>query len=125
MAKKKRRIIEEAPEEYEFTPTEFNEREFILKETYSSKVFFLAMGMAIVVGIFTGILIKVEPLETNGFYVMSIVATIISFAGMFLIKKVAGKLGLHPELFEVKSMAGTYLMYLAMALAVCIIVMQF
>lgn len=125
MAKKKRRIIEEAPEEYEFTPTEFNEREFILKETYSSKVFFLAMGMAIVVGIFTGILIKVEPLETNGFYAMSIVATIISFAGMFLIKKVAGMLGLHPELFEVKSLAGTYLMYLAMALAVCIIVVQF
>ena len=125
MAKKKRRIIEEAPEEYEFTPTEFNEREFILKETYSSKVFFLAMAMAIVVGIFTGILIKVEPLETNGFYAMSIVATIISFAGMFLIKKVAGKLGLHPELFEVKSLAGTYLMYLAMALAVCIIVVQF
>ena len=125
MAKKKRRIIEEAPEEYEFTPTEFNEREFILKETYSSMVFFLAMGMAIVVGIFTGILIKVEPLETNGFYAMSIVATIISFAGMFLIKKVAGKLGLHPELFEVKSLAGTYLMYLAMALAVCIIVVQF
>ena len=125
MAKKKRRIIEEAPEEYEFTPTEFNEREFILKETYSSKVFFLAMGMAIVVGIFTGILIKVEPLETNGFYAMSIVATIISFAGMFLIKKVAEKLGLHPELFEVKSLAGTYLMYLAMALAVCIIVVQF
>ncbi|MBQ9689258.1 MAG: hypothetical protein IJV47_01425 [Candidatus Methanomethylophilaceae archaeon] len=125
MAKKKRRIIEEAPEEYEFTPTEFNEREFILKETYSSKVFFLAMGMAIVVGIFTGFLIKVEPLETNGFYAMSIVATIISFAGMFLIKKVAGKLGLHPELFEVKSLAGTYLMYLAMALAVCIIVVQF
>ena len=125
MAKKKRRIIEEAPEEYEFTPTEFNEREFILKETYSSKVFFLAMGMAIVVGIFTGILIKVEPLETNGFYMMSIVATIISFAGMFLIKKVAGALGFHPELFEVKSLAGTYLMYLAMALAVCIIIVQF
>jgi hypothetical protein len=125
MAKKKRRIIEEEPEEYEFTPTEFNEREFILKEMYSSKVFFLAMIMAVIVGIVTGILIKVEPLESNGFYMMSIVATIISFAGMFMIKKVAGKLGLHPELFEVKSLAGTYLMYLAMALAVCIIVVQF
>jgi hypothetical protein len=125
MAKKKRRIIEEAPQEYEFTPTEFNEREFILKEVYSSKMFFMAMVMAVAVGIITGILIKTNPIENNGFYVMSIIATLISFAGMFMIKKVAAKLGFHPELFEVKSLVGTYLMYLAMALAVCIIVVQF
>lgn len=125
MAKKKRRIIEEAPEEYEFTPTEFNEREFILKETYSSKMFFMAMGMAIAVGLFTGILINIEPLDNNGFSMMSIIATVISFAVMLTIKKAAGALGLHPELFDVKSLAGTYLMYLAMALAVCIIVVQF
>lgn len=125
MAKKKRRIIEEPEEEYEFTPTEFNEREFILKETYSSRIFFLSMGMAVVVGIIAAILIKVAPMESNGFYMSSIIATIISFAGLFLIRKVAGVLGLHPELIEVKSMAGTYIMYLAMALAVCIIGVQF
>jgi hypothetical protein len=126
MAKKKRRIIEEPEEDYEFTPTEFNEREFILKETYSSRIFFLSMGMAVIVGIIAAILIKVAPMETDsGFYIMSVVATIISFAGLFLIRKIAGILGLHPELIEVKSMAGTYLMYLAMALAVCIIGVQF
>ncbi|MBE6522333.1 MAG: hypothetical protein E7Z62_04300 [Thermoplasmata archaeon] len=125
MAKKKRRIIEEPEEEYEFTPTEFNEREFILKETYSSRIFFLSMGMAVVIGIIGAIIIKVAPMESNGFYLSSIIATIISFAGLFLIRKIAGALGLHPELIEVKSMAGTYLMYLAMALAVCIIGVQF
>lgn len=125
MAKKKRRIIEEPEEEYEFTPTEFNEREFILKETYSSRIFFLSMGMAVVIGIIGAIIIKVAPMESNGFYMSSIIATIISFAGLFLIRKIAGALGLHPELIEVKSMAGTYLMYLAMALAVCIIGVQF
>ena len=125
MAKKKRRIIEEPEEEYEFTPTEFNEREFILKETYSSRIFFLSMGMAVVIGIIAAILIKTFPMECNGFYMSSIIATIISFAGLFLIRKVAGMLGLHPELIEVKSMAGTYIMYLAMALAVCIIGVQF
>jgi len=125
MAKKKRRIIEEPEEEYEFTPTEFNEREFILKETYSSRIFFLSMGMAVVIGIIGAIIIIVAPMESNGFYLSSIIATIISFAGLFLIRKIAGALGLHPELIEVKSMAGTYLMYLAMALAVCIIGVQF
>ena len=125
MAKKKRRIIEEPEEEYEFTPTEFNEREFILKETYSSRIFFLSMGMAVIIGIIGAIIIKVAPMESNGFYLSSIIATIISFAGLFLIRKIAGALGLHPELIEVKSMTGTYLMYLAMALAVCIIGVQF
>ena len=125
MAKKKRRIIEEPEEEYEFTPTEFNEREFILKETYSSRIFFLSMGMAVVIGIIGAIIIKVAPMESNGFYLSSIIATIISFAGLFLIRKIAGALGRHPALIEVKSMAGTYLMYLAMALAVCIIGVQF
>ncbi len=125
MAKKKRRIIEEPEEEYEFTPTEFNEREFILKETYSSRIFFLSMGMAVIIGIIGAIIIKVAPMESNGFYLSSIIATIISFAGLFLIRKIAGALGLHPELIEIKSMAGTYLMYLAMALAVCIIGVQF
>ena len=73
MAKKKRRIIEEPEEEYEFTPTEFNEREFILKETYSSRIFFLSMGMAVVIGIIGAIIIKVAPMESNGFYLSSII----------------------------------------------------
>ena len=43
---------------------------------------------------------------------------------MFCIKKVASVLGLHPELIEFKSMAGNYLLYLAMALGVCIVGVQ-
>jgi cytochrome b subunit of formate dehydrogenase len=125
MAKKKRRIIEEPEEEYEFTPTEFNEREFILKETYNTRIFFVAMIMAVIVGIVGAIIIKFYPMESNGWYLSSIIATLISFAGMALIKKVAGLLGLHPELIEIKSMAGTYLMYLALALAVCLVGVQF
>jgi hypothetical protein len=125
MAKKKRRIIEEPEEEYEFTPTEFNEREFILKEIYSTRIFWVAMLMAIIVGIIAAVLINCYPMENNGYYLMSIPATLISFAGMFSIKKVASLLGLHPELIDIKSLAGTYLLYLTMALGVCIIGVQF
>ena len=121
---KKRRIIEEPEAEYEFTPTEFNEREFILKEMYTTKIFAVAMVLAVVIGIVDSILIIMEPLESDGWYLMSIVATIIAFVGMFCIKKVASVLGLHPELIEFKSMAGNYLLYLAMALGVCIVGVQ-
>ena len=125
MAKKKRRILEEPEEEYEFTPTEFNEREFILKEMYSTKLFILAMVLAIIVGIVGAVLIVTFPMKNGDSYYMSIIATIISFAVMFSIKKIASLIGLHPELMEVKSIAGTYILYLAMALAVCIIGVQF
>ena len=125
MAKKKRRIVEEPEEEYEFTPTEFNEREFILKEMYSTRIFAVAMVMAVIVGIIAAILINLYPMETDGWYYMSIIATLISFAGMFSIKKVTSILGFHPELIEIKSLAGTYIIYLALALGVCIIGVQF
>ncbi len=125
MAKKKRRIIEEPAEEYEFTPTEFNEREFILKEIYSSKVFAIAMILAIIVGVVGAILINSYPMETDGWYYMSIVATIISFAGMFSIKKIASVAGLHPELLDIKTLAGHYILYLALALGICILGVQF
>jgi cytochrome b subunit of formate dehydrogenase len=125
MAKKKRRITEEPEEEYEFSPTEFNEREFILKEIYSTKVFAVAMVLALIVGVVTGILIKNYPMVSGDWNLMSVIATLISFAVMFMIKKIAAILGLHPELMDIKSMAGNYIIYLAMALAICIITMQF
>ena len=124
MAKKKRRITEEPEEEYEFSPTEFNEREFILKEIYSTKIFAVAMVLALIVGVVTGILIKNYPMVSGDWNLMSVIATLISFAVMFMIKKVAAILGLHPELMDIKSMAGNYIIYLAMALAICIITMQ-
>jgi len=125
MAKKKRRIVEEPEEEYEFTPTEFNEREFILKEMYSTRIFGVAMGMAIIVGIIAAIMIIINPIKNGDWYLMSIPATILSFVGMLSIKKITSLLGFHPELIEFKSLAGIYLVYLALALGVCIIGVQF
>ena len=125
MAKKKRRIVEEPEEEYEFTPTEFNEREFILKEMYSTRIFGVAMGLAIIVGIIAAIMININPIKDDVWYLMSIPATILSFVGMFSIKKITSLMGFHPELLEFKSLAGIYLIYLARALGVCILGVQF
>ena len=116
MAKKKRRIVEEPEEEYEFTPTEFNEREFILKDIYGTKVFAVAMILGLIVGIVGAAIINIW----DSSYAW-IVATLISFAVCFGMKKILELLRFRPEMLEMKSLAGNYLLYLVLALGVCIL----
>ena len=116
MAKKKRRIIEEPEEEYEFTPTEFNEREFILKDIYGSKVFAVMIALGFIVGIVGAVIINVSGAD----YAWGI-ATLISFAVVIMGKRILAMLGFVPEMLDMKMLLGAYLMYLAFALGVCIV----
>ena len=118
MAKKKRRIVEEPEEDYEFTPTEFNEREFILKDIYNTKVFMVAMVLGFIVGIIGAILCNHIP--DYGW----IIATLLSFAIMGLMKKILVLLRFRPEMLEAKTLAGNYLLYLTLALGVCILLVN-
>ena len=116
MAKKKRRIVEEPVEEYEFTPTEFNEREFILKDIYGTKVFAVAMVLGFIVGIVGAVIIN--AMDSNYGW---IIATVISFAVCAAMKKILQALRFRPEMLEAKSLVANYLLYLVLALGVCII----
>ncbi len=113
MAKKKRRIVEEPQEEYEFTPTEFNEREFILKDIYMTKVFMVVTVFAIVVGIIGAIICN----HTGMWWL----ATIISFAVCAGLTKILGLLKFRVDMLETKSMLGNYLLFLMLALGICIL----
>ena len=113
MAKKKRRIVEEPQEEYEFTPTEFNEREFILKDIYMTKVFMVVTVFAIVVGIIGAIICN----HTGMWWL----ATIISFAVCAGLTKILGLLKFKVDMLETKSMLGNYLLFLMLALGICIL----
>ena len=116
MAKKKRRIVEEPVEEYEFTPTEFNEREFILKDIYGTKVFAVAMGLGFIGG--SAGAVRSNAMDSNYGW---IIATVISFAVCAAMKKILQALRFRPEMLEAKSLVGNYLLYLVLALGVCII----
>ncbi|MBR2255238.1 MAG: hypothetical protein IJ856_05445 [Candidatus Methanomethylophilaceae archaeon] len=120
MAKKKRRIIEDSEEEYEFTPTEFNEREFILKDIYNTKVFLVMVILGLIVGIVGGVLIG----TFKDMSWMWIVATAISFLVMGLSKQILTLLGFRPEMLDTKSMLGTYLVYLALGLGICMLIVN-
>ncbi|MBO4568999.1 MAG: hypothetical protein J5674_03390 [Candidatus Methanomethylophilaceae archaeon] len=120
MAKKRRLIIEEPEENYEFSPTEFNEREFILKDIYGTKVCLVTLLMGLIVGIIGGVLCNIG--FRNGIDYMWIIATLISFAVAGLMTRILALLGFRPDMIETKSMIGNYLIYLALALGVCIII---
>lgn len=119
MAKKKRMIVEEPVEQYEFTPTEFNEREFILKDIYGSKVFLVTTALGLLVGIIGGILCNTIHMEYTW-----LIATAISFGVMGGMKKILALLGFHPEMLDMKTMVGNYLVYLALGLGVCILMIN-
>ncbi len=121
MAKKRRLIVEEPEESYEFTPTEFNEREFILKDIYGTKICLVTLVIGLIVGVVGGFLCKFGFSNGMTSY-MWVIATILSFAVMFLMPRILGLLGFRPDMIETKSMIGNYLIYLALALGVCIIV---
>ena len=115
MAKKKRRITEQAEEEYEFTPTEFNEREFILKDIYMTKIFMVVMVIGLAAGLLGAVI--TNAIDNYGW----IVATVVVFIICGLLGKILGAVGFRMDMVETKSMMGNYLLYLALALRICIL----
>ncbi len=122
MAKKRRLIVEEPEENYEFTPTEFNVREFILKDISGTKVCLVTLVFGVAVGIVGGIICKIG--FGSGMNWLWIVATLLSFGVMAMMPRILSLMGFRPDMVESKSMIGNYLIYLALALAVCIIVVN-
>jgi hypothetical protein len=115
MAKKKRRIMEEPEEQYEFTPSEFDEREFILKDIYGTKVMFVVTIMAIVVGILASLIYRID----DGEYWWG--GMLLSFFTVIIMKKLFMALGFRVDLLDFKTMLGNYLIFLILALGVCIV----
>ncbi|MDO5861653.1 MAG: hypothetical protein Q4Q58_02505 [Thermoplasmata archaeon] len=115
MAKKKRRIVEQPEEEYEFTPTEFNEREFILKDIYMSKIFIAVMVLAIIVGIVGAVI--TDWIDGYGW----IIATVLSFAVCFSLNRILALMKFRMDMIETRSMLANYLMFLVLALGLCIL----
>ncbi len=117
MAKKKRRVsegVELIEDEYEFTPEEFDEREFILKDIYGTKVLFIITIMAFIVGILAALIYSWD--STYWFLGM-----LLSFGTVLSMKKILMAVGLRVDLLESKSMIGNYLIFLIFALGICIV----
>ncbi|AGI47286.1 hypothetical protein TALC_00276 [Thermoplasmatales archaeon BRNA1] len=117
MAKKRRLVKEEPEEEYEFKPTEFDEREFILSQMYSTKVLFIVILIAIGVGILTAAIVNAMGTGMGA----AAVDTLIVFFIAAMLKKILMAIGMRADLIEARSFIGTIFVYLVMCLGICIL----
>ena len=117
MAKKKRRIKEEPKETYEFTPAQFDEREFILKELFNTKLFFVAIALGVLAGI---IWASFYILDSN-YWLVGLLVCVIIMAGM---KKIMGLIGVKIEMVQGKAMVANYIMFFLLATGIAILLIN-
>ncbi|HKM14112.1 MAG TPA: hypothetical protein VJY42_04280 [Candidatus Methanomethylophilaceae archaeon] len=117
MAKKKRRIKEEPKETYEFTPAEFDEREFILKELFNTKLFFVAITLAILSGMVWAFVFTLGEHT----WIIGLLFCILIMAGM---KKIIGLLGIKVEMIQGKAMIANYIMFFLLATGIAILLIN-
>jgi hypothetical protein len=117
MAKKKRRIKEEPKESYEFTPTEFDEREFILKELFETKVFFVVILFSLLAGVQWAIFYRLG----NYLWIIGFLVCILLIVKM---KDILRLLGIRMEMMAGKSMAGNYIMFMLLATGLAILLIN-
>lgn len=117
MAKKKRRIREGPKESYEFTPAEFDEREFILKELFETKVFFIVILFGVLAGVQWALFYRLG----NYMWIVGLLVCILLISQM---KKILEILGIRVEMMQGKSMAGNYVMFMLLATGVSILLIN-
>jgi hypothetical protein len=117
MAKKRRLIKEEPEEEYSFTPTDFDEREFLLKGIYSTKVLLLAIVLSIIIGFVAAMIWRAIDSKT----IVAVIDTLLVFFVCAIMKKLFVAMHIRADLLETKTMLGNYLIYLILALGSCIL----
>ncbi|MBQ7701406.1 MAG: hypothetical protein IJT54_03290 [Candidatus Methanomethylophilaceae archaeon] len=119
MAKKKRIIKQEAvEEEYEFVPPEFDEKEFILKDMYGTKVLLVVALMSVIIGILCSCLQRLS--DSYGLYL----GLALLFLAAFVQKKLLTLLGFKPDYLETKTMIGNYILFILLGLGVWILLIN-
>jgi hypothetical protein len=119
MAKKRRREEAEPEETYEFQPPEFDEREFILKDLYGTKVLMVAALLAVIMGIVAACL-QIFVFSNDLWFI----GLFLLFVVLFLFKRLLGIFGFRVDLLEQKTLLGNYILFLLLSLGVWIIVLN-
>ena len=119
MAKKRRIIEKKAQEEdYEFVPPEFDEEEFIRKDLYGTRVLFVVVAFAVIIGILCSCVQK--AFTDVGLFL----GLLLLFLGVSAIKPLLKLVRFDPELLERKTMVGNYILYLLLGLGIWILLVN-
>lgn len=124
MAKKRRIIQKEPEEEYEFVPPEFNEKEFILKDIYGTKILLVVAALAIIVGILCACLQRFALANNLSSTTACIIGLVLLFLGTFVLKKLVALFRFKVDMIEGKSWLGNYILFLLLGLGVWILMIN-
>jgi len=113
MAKKRRRVSTEPEETYEFVPPEFDEREFLLKDQYGTKILMLTTALAISIGFIASCIQKFTGLWQIGIILIFLV--IIAFKQFFTLLK------FRVDLMDNKMLFGNYILFFFLSLGIWIV----
>ena len=117
MAKKKKISSGPAEPEYEFLPPDFDEKEYIYKDIYGTRVTVIVAVLAIIVGICAGCLQTL--LAANSWaWLVGLLLVIVVLIGM---KPFFKLIHYDLELIESKSMLGMYGLYILLVIGVWIL----
>jgi hypothetical protein len=115
---KKRKKDKEPKEEYEFTPPEFDEKEFLRKELRDTRTVFLTVGYAALFGLVAFILSLISER-------LMIVGLGLLFGGLVSLKYVYPLLKVKIEEFQKKNWAGNIAWFFLTFLAVWVLLLNF
>ena len=119
MAKKRRRESAEPEETYEFVPPEFDEKEFLLKDLYGTKVLLVVTALAIIVGIVAACMEKV--IDSTYAYAPGLLLIILTMVGF---KQLLALLRFRVELVDQKMLIGNYILFFFLSLGIWIVLLN-
>ena len=117
MAKKRRRDNEVPENTYEFVPPEFDEKEFLLKDLYGTRVLLVVTALAVIIGILASCMQKFA----GDFWWLGLVLIILT---MVAFKPLLGLLRFRVELLDQKMLFGNYILFFFLSLGVWIILLN-
>ena len=119
MAKKRRRESDEPEDTYEFVPPEFDEKEFLLKDLYGTKVLLVVTALAVIIGILAACIEKVIDADWGSWP-----GLLLIFLTMAAFKPLLAILRFRVELVDTKMLFGNYILFFFLSLGVWIILLN-
>ena len=118
MAKKRKKQKAKKEEEYEFTPPEFDEREFLKKEIRDTKTTLLTIGY----GALFGAVAAIISMASNSLVGVSF---LLVFVGIYSLKHFYAFLKIKTEEFQKKNWAGSVVWFFLTFLAVWVLAFNY
>ena len=119
MAKKKRRESSEPEDTYEFVPPEFDEREFLLKDIYGTRVLIIVSLLAVLVGVLAACLQSF--INSDWSYALGLLLIFLVIVGL---KQFLTILKFRVDLMEQKMLIGNYILFFFLSLGIWIILLN-